>query len=269
MLGTKLQGKVAIITGGAGGIGSAGARLFAREGARVVIADIDCGAGQALEGAIRKDGGEACFIPVDVSVGEQVQAMMVAVMESHGRIDVLWNNATALHGCSEHDAPVHELPEAEWDFIQNATLRSVYLCSKYALPHMMSANRGALINTSSTEALIGLAGYDSYTAAKGGIVSMTRSMAAYYGRYNIRVNTICPSFVRTPATSVWLDDPKTRQAIDALHLTAVGEPEDIANFALYLASDDARFVTGGVFPIDGGYTCFKTYATNDHTTSAT
>lgn len=253
----KLDGRVAIITGGAGGIGRAGVELFAREGARVVIADIDTQGGAALECAIRDQGGEACFLSTDVSKTEQVQATMAAVMTRYGRIDIVWNNATALRGCSEHDAPVHALPEAEWDFIHSVTLRGVFLCSKYALPHMMAAKRGCIINTSSSDALLGLPGYDSYTAAKGGIVSMTRSMAAYYSQYQIRVNTICPGFVRTPATAPWLDNPESRPAVEALHLTRIGEPADIASFALYLASDDAMFITGGIFPIDGGLTCFK------------
>src|ERR1041384_5384113 len=128
----KLTDRVVIITGAAGGIGSAGVRVFAKAGAKVIIAD--------------------------VSQTSRVQSTIAEVMRRYGQIDVLWNNATALRGCSEHDAPVHALPEAEWDFIQNVTLRGVYLCSKYVLPHMMAAKRGVIINTSSTDALIGLPG---------------------------------------------------------------------------------------------------------------
>jgi len=253
----KLTDRVVIITGAAGGIGSAGVRVFAKAGAKVIIADINEQGGIALEENIRAEGGDACFINTDVSQTSRVQSTIAEVMRRYGQIDVLWNNATALRGCSEHDAPVHALPEAEWDFIQNVTLRGVYLCSKYVLPHMMAAKRGVIINTSSTDALIGLPGFDSYTAAKGGIVSMTRSMAAYYAPYRIRINTICPGFIRTPATSPWLSKPKVAPAIEALHLVGIGDPEDIATFAFYLSTDEAKFVTGGIFPIDGGYTCFK------------
>jgi NAD(P)-dependent dehydrogenase (short-subunit alcohol dehydrogenase family) len=207
--------------------------------------------------------GEAVFIWTDVSETGSVQAAVAEVVQHYGGIDVLWNNATALHGCSEHDGPVHALPEHEWDFIQGVSLRGVYLCSKYVLPHMMAARRGVIINTSSTDALIGAAGYDSYAAAKGGINSMTRSMAAYYAKYGIRVNTICPGFIRTPASAPWVENPAIRPALERMHLIGVGEPTDVANFALYLASDDAKWVTGGVYPIDGGLTCFKEYETLD------
>lgn len=254
----KLQGRVAIVTGAGSGIGRAGACLFGQEGAYVVIAEIREKAGKETEQIIGDAGGEALFVETDVSQSAQVQRLMKTVVDRYGRIDVLWNNAVAFHACSEHDAPVHELPESEWDFILGTTLKGVYLCSKYALLHMVTSKKGVIINTSSTDALIGQGGYDSYAAAKGGIVSMTRSMAVYYASYNIRVNTICPGFISTPATEAWLNRLGSRNVIESLHLTRVGLPEDIAKFALYLASDDAEYVTGGIFAIDGGFTAFKT-----------
>jgi NAD(P)-dependent dehydrogenase (short-subunit alcohol dehydrogenase family) len=184
--------------------------------------------------------------------------MVKSVLDRYGRLDILWNNAAATKLCNEQDRPVHLLPESVWDQMLSVTLKGVYLCCKYALPHMMAAKMGVVINTSSTDALIGQGGYDSYTAAKGGIVSMTRSMAVYYAQFNIRINAICPGFIHSPLQDAWLSDPRSRRAIEDLHLTRIGRPEDIAKFALYLASDDAEYVTGGIYNIDGGFMAFKT-----------
>lgn len=176
----KLQGKVAIITGSASGMGRAGAILFAKEGARVVVADVNAPGGQETEKLIRDAGGEAHFIATDVSKPNQVEAMVKESIERYHGLDVLWNNAAATKLCNEQDRPVHLLPEAVWDQMLAVTLKGMFLCSKYALPQMMAARKGVVINTSSSDALLGQGGYDSYTAAKGGIVSMTRSMAVYY-----------------------------------------------------------------------------------------
>jgi NAD(P)-dependent dehydrogenase (short-subunit alcohol dehydrogenase family) len=258
----KLPGRVAIITGSASGMGRAGAILFAKEGARVVVADVNTAGGQETENLIREAGGEACFVSTDVSKREQVEAMVSEAVKRYHGLDILWNNAAATKLCNEQDRPVHLLPESVWDQMLAVTLKGMYLCSKYALPQMMAARKGVVINTSSSDALLGQGGYDSYTAAKGGIVSMTRSMAVYYAQFGIRVNTICPGFVHTELQNEWMSNPKSRAAIEALHLTRVGVPEDIAKFALYLASDDAAYVTGGIFSIDGGCTAFKTHVTD-------
>ncbi|HEV2378965.1 MAG TPA: glucose 1-dehydrogenase [Terriglobia bacterium] len=258
----KLQGRVAIITGSASGVGRAGAILFAKEGARVVLADINEQGGQETEKVIRETGGMASFVSTDVSKPPQVESMVKVAIERYQRLNILWNNAGATKLCNEEDRPVHLLPESVWDQMLAVTLKGMYLCSKYVLPHMMAAGRGVVINTSSTDALVGQGGYDSYTAAKGGIVSMTRSMAVYYSKFGIRVNAICPGFVHTELQDPWMNNPKSRSVIEGLHLTRVGIPEDIAKFALYLASDDAEYVTGGVFAIDGGLTAFKTHETD-------
>lgn len=255
----KLNGRTAIITGSGSGIGLSGARLFAAAGARVVISELDQTTGQKAQDLIREEGGEAFFVQTDVSETDQVQRLVRATLDRYGTIDILWNNAAATKLCNEQDRPVHQLPETVWDQMLNVTLKGVYLCSKYILPFMMAANKGVIINTSSTDGLIGQGGYDSYTAAKGGIISLTRSMAVYYSQFNIRVNAICPGFIHTPAQDPWMNNPKTRSIIEELHLTRVGLPEDIARFAVYLASDDAAYITGGIFPIDGGFTAFKTH----------
>jgi len=254
----KLSGRVAIITGSGSGIGRAGAQLFAREGASVVVADVSEEGGRGTEKLIRDSGGDALFLQTDVSQSVQIQRLVRTTIERYKRVDILWNNAAAVKMSAEVDRPVHQLPEDVWDLILNVTLKGTYLCSKYTLPHMVAARKGVLINTASVDALIGQGGYDAYTAAKGGILSLTRSMAVYYSKFNIRVNTICPGTIQTPAMEDWLSNSNIRRCFQGLHLTRLGLPEDIAKFAVYLASDDAEYVTGGIFPIDGGFTAFKT-----------
>ncbi len=258
----RLTDRVAVITGSGSGIGRAGAELFAQEGASVVVADVSERGGTETEKVIREAGGDALFVQTDVSQTVQVERMVRTTVDRYKRVDILWNNAAAVKTSAEVDRPVHELPENVWDLILNVTLKGTYLCSKYTLPHMMAAKKGVIINTASVDALVGQGGYDAYTAAKGGIISLTRSMAVYYSQFKIRVNTICPGTIRTPATEDWLSNPATRRCFEVLHLTRVGVPEDIAKFAAYLASDDAEYVTGGIFPIDGGFTAFKTHVSD-------
>lgn len=258
----KLGGRVAIITGSGSGIGRAGAQLLAKEGAHVVVADVSEPGGQKTQKLIEEAGGEALFQRTDVSNNTDVERMVKLTIDRFGRLDILWNNAATTKLCNEEDRPVHLLPESVWDRMLAVTLKGVYLCSKHALPHMMAPRKGVIINTSSTDGLIGQGGYDSYTAAKGGIISMTRSMAVYYAQFNIRVNAICPGFVHTELQDPWLNNPQSRRAIEDLHLTRIGLPEDIAKFALYLASDDAAYVTGGIYNIDGGFMAFKTKVTD-------
>jgi NAD(P)-dependent dehydrogenase (short-subunit alcohol dehydrogenase family) len=258
----RLEGKIAIITGAASGMGSAAARLFAHEGAGVVIADLDEERGKAVETDIRAHGGEATFVRADVSRSADVEGLVSTTVERYGAVTTLYNNAAATKLCIEQDRSVTELPEPVWDKMIAVTLKGCYLCCRFAIPEIIRAGGGSVINTSSTDAIVGQGGYDSYNAAKGGILAMTRSMAVAYAPHNVRVNAILPGFVRTEATQPWLDAPASRRAIEALHLTRVGEPGDIARFALYLASDDSEYVTGGWHCIDGGFTAFKTSVTD-------
>ncbi|HZP84428.1 MAG TPA: glucose 1-dehydrogenase [Chthonomonadaceae bacterium] len=250
----ELAGRVAIITGGASGIGRAACLLFAAAGAKVVVADVDEAGGQAT---VARIGENACFVKTDVSSAADAAALSAAALARFGRIDILYNNAATTVLCNEHDRPVHELEEWIWDKMLAVCLKGVYLCSKYALPHMMAQKRGVVINTTSIDALIAEPGYDSYTAAKGGVIALTRSMAAEYAPYGIRVNVISPGYVITECQQWYHDDPQARAIADSLHLTRVGRPEDIANMALYLASDRAEFITGALIPVDGGFTAFK------------
>ena len=163
----KLKDRVALITGAASGIGRAGAQQFAAAGAQVVVADVNELRGNETANLVRESGGVATFVRTDVSQSAQVQSLVSTVIEQFGKIDILWNNAAATTLCNEQDRPVHELPEAVWDQMLNITLKGVYLCSKYVLPHMMKVKKGVVINTSSTDGLIGQGGYDSYTCGEG------------------------------------------------------------------------------------------------------
>jgi len=170
---------------------------------------------------------------------------------------VLYHNAIDVAFVNREDRCIVDLPEAVWDEMQKIALTGAFLCAKYAATAMRVRRRGSIVLTATVDALIGQADLDAYTAAKGGVVAMTRSMAAGLARHGIRVNTLCPGFVATESQQAWLKDEKARRAIEQLHLLPLPTPEDIAPFALFLASDEARCVTGGVFPVDAGYSAFK------------
>ena len=255
----RLAGKVAIITGAASGIGRAAALLFATEGAKVVIADVDEERGRAVEGEI---GDEALFVRTDVADGAQARALVQAAVRKFGRLTTLYNNAAPVELVNTEDRSVTDLPEEVFDRMIAVILRGTYLCSKYAIPEIVRAGGGSVINTSTVDAIVGQGGYDAYAAAKGGVLSLTRAMAVGYARHGVRVNAILPGFVRTPATEPWLARDASRRVMESLHLTRIGEPEDIALFALYLASDESEYVTGGWHAIDGGFSAFKTTVTD-------
>lgn len=258
--GGELVGRVAIVTGGASGIGRAACRLFAAAGACVVVADVDEAGGKKT---VEMIGGQAVFVRTDVSVAADTEQMAQAAVTAFGKIDILYNNAATTVLCNEKDRPVHQLDEWVWDKMLDVCLKGVYLCSKHVIPHMMKQKSGVIVNTSSTVALVAEPGFDSYTAAKGGVIALTRSMAAEYAQYGIRVNVICPGYVITECQQWYHEDPVARAKADALHLTRIGQPEDIANMALYLASDKAEYITGAAFTVDGGYTALKAPAAFD------
>lgn len=255
----KLEGKVAVITGAASGMGAAAARLFAEEGAKVVVADVDEERGSAVAAELDDAG---LFVRTDVSQSAQVQALVGAAVERFGRLTTLYNNAAPVRLVNEEDRSVTELPEEVFDRMWAVVTRGTFLVCKYGIPELIRTGGGSVINTSTVDAVVGQGGYDAYAAAKGGVLSLTRAMAVGYARHGVRVNAILPGFVRTPASEPWLVREASRRAIEGLHLTRVGEPEDIARFALYLASDDSDYVTGGWHCIDGGFTAFKTTVTD-------
>ncbi|MDQ3894708.1 MAG: SDR family oxidoreductase [Actinomycetota bacterium] len=258
----RLAGKTAIVTGAASGMGRAAALLFAAEGASVVVADVNEEGGRAVVRGIEAAGGQGLFVRADVSETADVQALVRAAIERFGRLTTLYNNAAPVDLVNTADRSVTELPEEVFDRTCAVILRGTFLVCKYGIPELVRAGGGSVVNTSTVDAVVGQGGYDAYAAAKGGVLSLTRSTAVAYASYRVRVNAILPGFVRTPATEAWLAREPSRRAIEALHLTRIGEPEDIARFALYLASDESEYVTGGWHMIDGGFTAFKTPVTD-------
>lgn len=247
---TRLEGKVAIITGAGSGIGRATAQMFAHEGARVVVADTSEKGGQETVALIAQAGDRAAFVKADVSKTADVQAMVETAVTRFGGLHVLFNNAAvALVG---RDGKVADIPEQVWDFVLAVNLTGVYLACKYAIPRMIQSGGGSIINNASIAALVAEPDLDAYTAAKGGVLSLTRSIAAGYARQNIRCNSIAPGLVRTPMAMSAASPLLER--FEKESLLPMAEPEDVAYLVVYLASDESRYVTGATYVIDGGYT---------------
>jgi NAD(P)-dependent dehydrogenase (short-subunit alcohol dehydrogenase family) len=253
----RLEGKVALVTGGASGMGRAGAVAFAREGAAVVVADLAEERARGVAGSIADEGGRALALPVDVTDAGAVERVVAHAVEAYGRVDVLYHTAVDVAFVNYEDRRLTELDDAVWERMIRLCLTGTFHVCKHAGRQMLAQQGGSIILSATTDALIGVAGLDSYTAAKGGVVALTRSFAAGMAPDGVRVNALCPAFVATEPQRVWLDDPASRAAIDSLHLLPIPEPEDIAPFAVFLASDESRTVTGGVFPVDAGYMAFK------------
>lgn len=247
----RLEGKVALITGAASGIGAACATRFAREGAS--IAGVDLQKPDAEQWAKLESAAPGASVhEVDVRDEGSIASVVAAVVERHGGIDVLVNAAGVSGG-----APVHLLPTEEWDRVLDINLKGTFLVCKHALPVMIERGSGSIINLASVEGLVGMEAISAYNASKGGVVLLTRNLAIDYGRRGIRANCICPGFIDTPMTAM-LRDPglaEVRPRIEAAHMLGrFGRPEEVAAAALFLASDDASFVTGHALVVDGGYT---------------
>jgi NAD(P)-dependent dehydrogenase (short-subunit alcohol dehydrogenase family) len=247
----RLAGKVALITGAGAGIGRAAAELFAREGARVVIAERDEATGAAAEAAIRALGHECRFVPTDVTEPESVRAVVAETVARHGKLDILYNN---VGGSTPNDGPVTTVSFDEFWTKMRVDVFGTWLGCHYAIPHIIAAGGGSVINSTSITALIGTRGKDAYTAAKGAIVALTRSMAVEFAPHKVRVNAVAPGGTLTERVRLRLDARGNTAVKAADHLLGWIEPVDVAYAALYLASDEARTTTGHILAVDSGLT---------------
>jgi len=248
----RLQGKVAIITGAGSGMGRVAAQLFAAEGARVVVAEFDEAAGNETVGSVLEAGGEASFVRTDVSSEADAKAMVDHALATYGRVDALYNNAGVM---PEPDHSVIDTDVATWDRVMAVNVRGVFLGCKYAIPVMLEQGSGSVINISSFVALLGCSvPQDAYTASKGAVLSLTRSLAVQFGGRGVRANAICPGPIETPLLMDWLlKDEAAKQLRLARNPTGrFGKPEEVVNAAIYLASDESRWTNGAHFVIDGG-----------------
>lgn len=247
----RLAGKIAVVTGAAGGIGAAAVRRFAEEDAQVIAVDLSAEAPSASA------SGTVSYRAVDVTDGAAVGALFASVHQEFGRLDILFN-VVGGSGRKHGDGPVDLCTEEGWDWVLNLNLRSVFLCCKYALPLLREAGGGCIINTASVLGMVGHEAFDThaYAASKGGVIALSRAMAARYAGERIRVNVLAPGLIRTPMSQRAQADPAVLGMLPELQpLTGdFGLPGDVAEAALYLAGDESRFVTGVVLPVDGGWT---------------
>jgi NAD(P)-dependent dehydrogenase (short-subunit alcohol dehydrogenase family) len=250
----RLDGKIALVVGGGSGMGRAGASAMAAEGAKVVVSDISLERAEAVAASI---GENAAAMHVDVTSPELVERVVADTVERFGRLDVLYHCAADVHFVNTQDKRLTELEDDIWARMIDIHLTGTFYVLKHAGRQMVRQGSGSIIVSSTVDALVGCAGLDSYTAAKGGVTSLIRSFAAGVGRDGVRVNAIAPSFVSTEPQRVWLDDDQARSTIQSLHILPVPTPEQVAPFVVYLASDESIAVTGTVFPIDAGYMAFK------------
>lgn len=254
MFGPRLAGKVALITGAGMGQGQAAAVLFAKHGARVIVADINHDAALSTVDAIRRDGGEAFATTGDVGTQSDVKRMVEDGVARFGGLHILYNNAGVLW--KDRDMSVVDTEEHWWDRVMGINLKGVYFACKFGVPHLIAAGGGSIINIGSVSALRGFTlPQDAYTASKGALISLTKSLAVQFARQGIRANIIHPGIVETPMQAPYLADPGKRAAFEgATPLGRLARPEEIAQVALFLASEESSYITGAEIPVDGGYT---------------
>ena len=244
--------KVALITGGSAGIGRATALAFAREGARVVIADVDVEGGEGTARLVRTAGGEALFVPTDVSRTTDVRTLVERTVATYGRLDYACNNA----GIEGTQAPTADYPEEIWNRVININLTGVWLCMKYEIPQMLTQGGGVIVNMASILGTVGFPNAAAYVAAKHGLIGLTRTAAIEYAPRGIRVNAVCPAFIATPMLdrAGLLTNPEVYATLVNLHpIKRLGKPEEVAEAVIWLCSDAASFVTGHALLVDGGY----------------
>lgn len=249
----RLQGKVALITGAASGMGRTAANLFAAEGAKVVIADVTTRTGEEAAQEIRSAGGEAAFVRADVSRAADAEAMVRFAVERFGGLHILYNNAGIFHG---EDGGTVETAEEIWDRVLDINLKGVWLGCRHGIPALLHSGGGSIINVASFVALVGAATPQiAYTASKGGVLAMTREIAVEYARKGIRANALCPGPIETPMLAELLSDPQ-RRARRLIHIPMgrFGQASEVAQAALWLASDESSLMTGAALVVDGGIT---------------
>ncbi len=249
---TDFTGKVALVTGAASGIGRASALAFARRGATVVAADVDVAGGEQTAELARESGGDALFIPTDVTAADQVCALIEKTVEHYGRLDCAHNNA----GLLGTPMDLAQCSEAVWDRIVSVNLRGVWLCMKHEIPPMLQRGGGAIVNTASVAGLVGVRGFSPYAATKHAVVGLTKTAALDYARRGIRVNAVCPGLVRTPMVENYTQkNPEVEaQLLLFQPLGRMGTPDEVAAAVVWLCSDEAAFVTGSAMTLDGAWT---------------
>ena len=249
----SLEGKTALVTGGGSGIGRAASLAYAKDGAGVVVADVNVEGGEETVQLIKETGGEAILVHADVSKPEDTQAMVAQAVETFGSLDCAFNNA-GIGGGKERHLTADYL-EDDWDRVMSINLKGVWLCMKAEIPQMMKQGKGAIVNTASIAGLVGLSGTVAYVAAKHGVTGLTKAAAMEYAKSGIRVNAVCPGYIQTPLVQGIFDEiDGYRERVASRHpMDRLGEPEEIAQAVLWLSSDSASFVTGHNMAVDGGY----------------
>jgi NAD(P)-dependent dehydrogenase (short-subunit alcohol dehydrogenase family) len=246
----RFSGKVALVTGGASGIGEACVHKFVAGGAKVVVVDMNTELGEAVVRAVKKTGGEAIFLKVDVSDAQAVEKMVADAVAAFGRLDIAVNNA----GIGGEQNPVGSYGIDGWLKVIGVNLNAVFYCMRYEIPQMLTQGSGTIVNMASILGSVGFAASSAYTAAKHGVVGLTKTAALEYSKAGLRINSVGPGFIKTPLLAGALDDA-TMAYLSGMHAAGrMGEAEEVANLVAFLCSDEASFMTGGYYLVDGGYT---------------
>lgn len=245
-----MDGKVAVVTGAASGIGRSTAEVYAREGAAVIVSDVDEKGGEETVRMIEEAGGRAAFVRADISKPEDCEALAAAAVDGFGRLDFACNNA----GVSGAQAPTGDYDIDEWRRVLEINLSGQFYCMRYQIPRMLENGGGAIVNVASILGRVGFAGAPAYVAAKHGLVGLSSNTALEYAEQGIRVNAVGPAFISTPLISALESDPTVNEALVGMHpMGRLGRPHEVAELIVFLSSDRASFITGSYYPVDGGY----------------